>query len=448
MDRRTFLQGLAATLVAPFAGKGIFGAKTAAQLGTSALPISAPGMPSWFPMLIAKMKEKGVSKVYGQQGKGEVHNVWETERYTLLEDPMNGDVAIYGRGDDGQMFELNYTGPKKTYRENGTFTESEAEFGAYEKYKGEYQDYEMEGTFNDLKGPLDDLEAFATSGQPITQEAAEESVNKFLKNTTTEDINFAKGGRVGLKGGGNREFESSITARLPEGGMAQSVGFHPFMKNRAVQQASLDHNRTVPYSSLTGLQGNDALQNARKNALQKARQGFQETGWAPPPVNWNNQPNWYQPNWYQPKLYNEGGRVDPMAEEVVSTRITKEEWERRMRMQAQWQRESRLASIMARLRETGDISLPQYKEGLSTQGYYNSMDDVFFGGVNYNDGNKNLHIGTTIPPEGQPEWNAKFSYSFANGGPVIRPQGTLPPERGPMSNGIANLFRRTANGYR
>ena len=135
-----------------------------------------------------------------------------------------------------------------------------------------------------------------------------------------------------------------------------------------------------------------------------------------------------------------GGRVGYQDGNLVQP-MTREEYERRVRMQAENQRINEMIKLIESRRDQG-YSIPIRKEGLSSQGYYNSMDDVFFGGLNYNDGNKNLNIGTVIPPEGQPTYNAEFSYAFANGGPVIRPQGTLPPERGPMHNGIQNLFKQ------
>ena len=36
----------------------------------------------------------------------------------------------------------------------------------------------------------------------------------------------------------------------------------------------------------------------------------------------------------------------------------------------------------------------------------------------------------------------RINYAFANGGSIIRPQGTLPPERGPMHAGIQSLFKQ------
>lgn len=135
-----------------------------------------------------------------------------------------------------------------------------------------------------------------------------------------------------------------------------------------------------------------------------------------------------------------GGRVGYQDGNLVQP-MTQKEYERRLRMQAEYRRINELVNLIESRRDQG-YSIPIRKEGLSSQGYYNSMDDVFFGGVNYNDGNKNLNIGTVIPPEGQPTYNAEISFAFANGGPVIRPQGTLPPERGPMHNGIQNLFKQ------
>jgi len=37
---------------------------------------------------------------------------------------------------------------------------------------------------------------------------------------------------------------------------------------------------------------------------------------------------------------------------------------------------------------------------------------------------------------------AQIEYNYANGGPVIMPPGTLPPERGPMHAGIQSLFKQ------
>jgi len=104
----------------------------------------------------------------------------------------------------------------------------------------------------------------------------------------------ASGGRIGLKGGGNREFESDVTAKLPEGGMASGPGWQPWMTNRAVQGATVDagyspfQSQSMPGLANTEVKGNAALQNARTNALHQAKSNFLNTGWAPKPL-WLNQ---------------------------------------------------------------------------------------------------------------------------------------------------------------
>lgn len=349
MNRRGFI-GLLGSGIAALAagGKGLFTAapKVAEVISTNAIPL-VEGMPRWFPLLVNTIKDKGIVTRKSEHKEITDENINIVE-YKLTDDSLaggsihmtenliTGEVSIWGRGDDYQQVDLTFTpGERMVDVKTGTRREGppsfdaesslglrglqntppsvtqldkhpvtvseEGTFEASEFAKGEVRDVENYGTIDDLRGGLSSWKTIAGKSNKITKEDVDAEIRKFMETYKgPEEPNMAKGGRVGLKeGGGNREFESSITARLPEGGMAQSVGFHPFMKNRAVQQATLDHNRTVPYSSLTGLQGNDALQNARKNALQKARQEFQNTGWAPPPVNWNNQSNWY----------NEGGRV-------------------------------------------------------------------------------------------------------------------------------------------
>ena len=329
MSRRTFLGGLGAGI----AGLMIPFGKTATKVAPKVVAeMSAKGMPSWFPLLVNKIKTQGKQTEIATGGRHPTNTYMlkspDGDEYYLYEDAVSGNMEISARGENMQQVAFEYVPSTEITRPGGKSFVEDSEFYVSEFQKGEYQDYENTlGGIDDLKLGIRNIEDFATSGK-MSKGQAEDVIGDFLTNTTRTDTDgFAQGGRVG---------------------------------------------------------------------------------------------------------YESGSSVQP---------LTKEEYEKRVRMQAAWQRESEMARILNRNRENG-YSIPLQKEGLSGQGYYNSMDDVFFGGINYNDGNKNLNVGTVIPREGQPSYNAEFSYSFANGGPVIRPQGTLPPQRGPMHAGISNLFKQ------
>jgi hypothetical protein len=329
VSRRAFLGGLGAgiaSLMIPFG-------KTATKVAPKVVAeMSAKGMPSWFPLLVNKIKTQGKQTEIATGGRHPTNTYMlkspDGDEYYLYEDAVSGNIEISARGENMQQVSFEYVPSTEIKRPGGKSLVEDSEFYASEFQKGEYQDYENTlGSIDDLKLGIRNIEDFATSGK-MSKGKAEKEVASFLTDTTKIDYDgFAQGGRVG---------------------------------------------------------------------------------------------------------YESGSSVQP---------LTKEEYEKRVRMQAAWQRESEMARILNRNRENG-YSIPLQKEGLSGQGYYNSMDELFFGGINYNDGNKNLNVGTVIPREGQPSYNAEFSYSFANGGPVIRPQGTLPPQRGPMHAGISNLFKQ------
>jgi len=330
MNRRTFLQGLAGIIAAPFV-KGAIGSKIAAKTAVAAPEMAASGMPAWFPLLVNKIKEQGKQTMFAGSKK-QPENIWKLENnegvtYTLYEDAITGNMLVTTRGDELQEVGFEYIPATQHRRPDGKYFTEEGEFYSNEFQKGEFNDFENGGVgIDELKLGIQNIEDFATSGTKLSTKEAEDVVGEYIKSTTKIDYDgYANGGRVG---------------------------------------------------------------------------------------------------------YNQGNIV------------TKEEWERRVRAIAEWERINNAVEAMERMRNSGFPAVVDHKDGLSSQGYYNSMDDIFFGGINYNDGNKNLNVGTVIPTDGQPSYNAEFSFQFANGGPVIRPQGLLPPERGPMYNGLSNLFRR------
>ena len=95
MSRRGFLAagigGLAALLTG---GKSLTtGVKTGILASKAASEIAAPGMPSWFPLLVDKIYKNGTKIKNAQPGKGSIESVYQL------------DASAYNGIDDLRMYE-------------------------------------------------------------------------------------------------------------------------------------------------------------------------------------------------------------------------------------------------------------------------------------------------------------------------------------------------------
>ena len=259
VSRRSFLGLLGGGITALLGGSRMF--KTAKVIEQAAAPViqQVPGMPSWFPALVTKIKTQG-TKTRGPD-YGDFTSGGDTEAVYVLkdkslpggeirlyEDEATGAVSINGRGDEFQQVSLEYTPGENIVRTNeigerGIITEkpsfdasaqtqsaADAErkggflgdqdntselmgqhpvkvndkgtFEAGEFAKGEQYDIENFGGIDDLQGGVTSWEKIAKTGSKA--EEAEKAVEEFIKRQTNPNIvdDFAEGGRVGLLHGG------------------------------------------------------------------------------------------------------------------------------------------------------------------------------------------------------------------------------------------------------
>ena len=208
VTRRRFLQGLGAgiaSLMVPGANKI---AKIAAPAAKVIPDMAAQGMPSWFPMLVNKIKTQGKQTVTATGGRNST-NTYNLDDgkgnvYMLEEDAVSGNMQVFTRGDDSQQVNFEYIPPTRNKRPDGKEFVEESEFYASEFQKGELQDFENAAeSIDDLKLGINSIEEFAKKGTKTTKEELNELAENFKRATEKEDIDgFAKGGRVGYKNGG------------------------------------------------------------------------------------------------------------------------------------------------------------------------------------------------------------------------------------------------------
>ena len=204
IGRRAFLGGLGAGIASLFIPRGA--AKVATTAAKAAPEIAAQGMPNWFPLLVNRIKTEGKQiKFAGNKKQPENRYVIEDRngtQLTLEEDALTGNISVYGRGDSSQQFDFEYIPATKYSRPDGKSFVEEGEFYGYEKYKTDGPDVEVEGTFDEMQGGYKELETFATKGKKTTRQELDELASDFKRVTQKEDLDFAKGGRVGYKYGG------------------------------------------------------------------------------------------------------------------------------------------------------------------------------------------------------------------------------------------------------
>ena len=142
MTRRGFLGVLGGGLATLFGGgsKLLKGTKVAEEIIKPAM--QAEGMPSWFPLLVDKIRSKG--KITRQsdfvEAKEEGINMVEyvlkdkslpNGEIRMTEDLNTGEISIWGRGDDFQQVDLTYTpGDRIVNVESGRVTEAPHSFNA------------------------------------------------------------------------------------------------------------------------------------------------------------------------------------------------------------------------------------------------------------------------------------------------------------------------------
>tara|TARA_R110000772_G_scaffold6328_3_gene22156 strand:- start:6085 stop:7470 length:1386 start_codon:yes stop_codon:yes gene_type:complete len=208
MSRRGFLAagigGLAALLTG---GKSLTtGVKTGILASKAASEIAAPGMPSWFPLLVDKIYKNGTKIKNAQPGKGSIESVYQLDASAyngiddlrMYENANDGSITVVGRGSEGQEVSFSYNPEKQVLMQNGKQVTEPSQFEAGEFFKGELNDVENIGDINDLRGDITNIIQFATRG---SKESTEDAVKEFIKSTKTSDIGFNMGGLVPPKKG-------------------------------------------------------------------------------------------------------------------------------------------------------------------------------------------------------------------------------------------------------
>ena len=222
--RRGFLglmgAGLA-SLFMPRAGKEI--AEIVAK-GATKTPLTAEGMPVWFPSLVEKIRKEGkmIPADYKATKQGEGYDFYEFEhpdlpnkKIFMTEYKADGTIEISGRGDDMQITELRFIPGQENIRvgEGTSKVSKDANvFEADEFMKGPGEgigDFEGGGGYEDLRFGVESWANLVKAPEQKLDEAAK----KFRETQTNPNPNvsgkdpdtgeeFAKGGRVGYNGGG------------------------------------------------------------------------------------------------------------------------------------------------------------------------------------------------------------------------------------------------------
>ncbi len=224
MTRRAFLGALGAgiaSLFMPRAGKEV--AEIVAK-GATKTPLTAEGMPIWFPSLVDKIRKEGKLKKadYASSKAGEGVDMYTftdpslpNKKIFMEEDIQTGAITISGRGDDMQIAELRFIPGEEsiTVGEKGSkVSKNPNMFEAEEFMKGPGEgigDYENFGGMDDLKFGVDSWANLVKAPEQKLKEAADkftETQKNPTPNVTGKDPKtgeeFAKGGRVGYNMGG------------------------------------------------------------------------------------------------------------------------------------------------------------------------------------------------------------------------------------------------------
>ena len=218
MTRRGFLGAMGAGLASlfmPRAGKEI--AEIVAKGATKA-PLTAEGMPIWFPSLVDKIRKEGKLKKadYASMKYGEGVDSYTftdpslpNKQIFMEEDLQTGAITISGRGDDMQIAELRFIPGEESIMvgEKGSkVTKNPNMFEAEEFMKGPGEgigDFENFGGMDDMRFGVDTWADLVKAPEQKLKEAADkfgETQRNPIPNVDVDE--FAKGGRVGYNMGG------------------------------------------------------------------------------------------------------------------------------------------------------------------------------------------------------------------------------------------------------
>lgn len=224
MSRRAFLGALGAgiaSLFMPRAGKEV--AEIVAK-GATKTPLTAEGMPIWFPSLVDKIRKEGklIEADFKAVKEGEGYDFYEftdpslpNKKIYMTEYKSDGTIEISGRGDEMQIAELRFIPGEESImvgEKSSKVSKNPNTFEADEFMKGPGEglgDYENFGTYDELKFGVDSWANLVKAPEQKLKEAADkftETQKNPIPNVSGKDPGtgeeFAKGGRVGYNMGG------------------------------------------------------------------------------------------------------------------------------------------------------------------------------------------------------------------------------------------------------
>ena len=221
MSSRGFLGMMGAGLASLFVPKGAQRVAEIATAGATKVPLTAEGMPIWFPSLVNKIRKEGKLRkaTYADAKGGEPIDVYTFEDPSLSgkklfmeENIQTGAITISGRGDDMQIAELTFRPGEESIMvspKGSKTSKAPNVFEAEEFMKGPGEgigDFENFGGMEDLRFGLDTWENLVKSPKQKLEEIAEKFTTTQRNPTPDVDVEeFAKGGRVGYKSGGGVE---------------------------------------------------------------------------------------------------------------------------------------------------------------------------------------------------------------------------------------------------
>ena len=224
ITRRNFLGAMGAGLATLFMPRGAKEIAEVVAKGAAKTPLTAEGMPIWFPSLVNKIRKEGklIKADYKAVKEGEGYDFYEftdpslpNKKIYMTESKQDGSIEISGRGDEMQITELTFIPGEENIRvtEKGKkVSKNPNTFDAGEFMKGPGEgigDYENFGAYDELRFGVDSWANLVKTSDQKLDEAAEQ----FRKSQTnpnpsvsgkdpTTGEEFAKGGRVGYNMGG------------------------------------------------------------------------------------------------------------------------------------------------------------------------------------------------------------------------------------------------------
>ena len=224
ITRRNFLGAMGAGLATLFMPRGAKEIAEVVAKGAAKTPLTAEGMPVWFPSLVDKIRKEGklIKADYKAVKEGEGYDFYEftdpslpNKKIYMTESKQDGSIEISGRGDEMQITELTFIPGeesimltekgKKVSKNPNTF-----DAGEFMKGPGEgIGDYENFGAYDELRFGVESwANLVKTSGQKLDEAAQEFRKTQTNPNPSVSGKNpitgeeFAKGGRVGYNMGG------------------------------------------------------------------------------------------------------------------------------------------------------------------------------------------------------------------------------------------------------